>query len=195
MEQEIWKDIILPNISYEWLYQASNLWNIKSSKIWIKEKILKQDISRHWYTYVSLYKDKIKKKYTVHKLVINSFKKNIENKKCINHIDWIKANNKLENLEWMTYSENMKHAHDTWLKISTENNYFKKNKPNKWKFWNKSSSSKKVNQFDLQWNLIKKWECAMDIERELHIDNANISACCRNKKYHNSAWWFTWKFA
>lgn len=44
-----------------------------------------------------------------------------------------------------------------------------------------SPNSKPVNQYDKEWNLIKTWDCAMQVERELGIDHSNISKCCRGK--------------
>ena len=49
MNEEIWKDIPW----YEWLYQASNLWNIKSLISW-KEKILKANKTKRWYLQLRL---------------------------------------------------------------------------------------------------------------------------------------------
>lgn len=103
---EIWKDI--PN--YENQYQASNLGNIKSldRKIWNynkKGRILKQNSNRNNYQYVSLNG----KKYYVHILVAKTFIENPNNYEQINHKDFNKQNNCVENLEWVSREQNINH--------------------------------------------------------------------------------------
>lgn len=64
----------------------------------------------HNYTCTSLYKDGNKFDVMVHRVVAETFIPNPQNLPCVNHKDGNKHNNSLENLEWVTYSENSKHA-------------------------------------------------------------------------------------
>ena len=80
-----------------------------------KEKY--QATNRDGYKVAALYKDNKSTAKTVHRLVALAFLPNPENKPCVNHIDGDKTNNKLENLEWVTYSENTIHSFRNGLQI------------------------------------------------------------------------------
>jgi len=185
---EKWKDVV----GYEWLYQVSNIGNVKS--FLFKEprnmKILK---NWYWYKYVWFYKNRQKaKNFTIHRLVALNFLEKPEWKYEVNHIDGDKNNNRVDNLEWCTRSNNQKHAYRNWLQRTTNNNCFIKNNPNKWKFWKNNRQSKPVIQYDLQWNFIKEWDSVSDVTRDLWIDNGNICSCCNWKRKSN--WWYIWKY-
>ena len=118
MQKEIWKDI--PN--YEGLYQASNLGRIKSLPKYkhynngrvdfLKERILILK-THNKYKCVNLYKNKVQKTFGVHRLISMCFIDNPLNKKCINHKNFIKDDNRIENLEWVTHRENNKHFNES----------------------------------------------------------------------------------
>lgn len=115
MIKEIWKDIP----KYEGIYQASNMGRIKSLKRKTKnhscdkDKILKPIITGYGYYRVGLVKNKKLKLLHIHKLVLAAFygKKNKQG----NHLNGIKTDNRLCNLEYCTQSENQLHAWRTGL--------------------------------------------------------------------------------
>lgn len=110
---EKWRDIV----NYEGFYQVSNFARIKSFYKG-KVKILKLALSSKGHLRAHLYKDGKTKLLFVHVLVAKAFIPNPENKPCVNHKDGNKQNNSIDNLEWVTQSENVKHAYETGLKKS-----------------------------------------------------------------------------
>ena len=124
---EIWKDVI----GYENLYSVSNLGNVmaKEKKQWNnlcncwsnrRQRILIKHICMHGYEFIRLSKNNTPKAMKVHRLVAIHFIPNDKNKPCINHKDGNKKNNCVENLEWVTQSENVIHAFATGLRVTTE---------------------------------------------------------------------------
>lgn len=112
MSIEIWKYIP----GNEGKFEASNLGNIKGLERYVKngvgyrvvrEKILSKHSNPNGYHYTSLGG---KKQRLVHILVAMAFIPNPDNKKTVNHINGIKTDNRVENLEWVTYRENQRHA-------------------------------------------------------------------------------------
>ncbi len=108
-------------------YQVSNLGEIKSLKRLVKcgkwgqhriveEIILKPNKTRDGYLLVRFRKDGEIKTFNIARLVAIAFIPNSENKATVNHIDANKENNRVDNLEWATYSENELHAYKIGVK-------------------------------------------------------------------------------
>lgn len=114
---EIWKDVE----GYEGLYQVSNLGRVKSLTHYIikenykprevKGKILTPFFDRpKGYMSVSLSKNNKIKLQRIHRLVAQAFIPNPDNLIQINHKDGNKSNNNVENLEWCSCKDNIRHA-------------------------------------------------------------------------------------
>ena len=89
------------------------------SKKFNRTKILSQSFNTKGYYKVNIRKNKKDKTYTVHKLVAEAYIPNPKNKKQVNHINGIKTDNRISNLEWCTCKENMIHAVKMGLHRST----------------------------------------------------------------------------
>jgi hypothetical protein len=80
-------------------------------------KVLKASIGNHGYRQIGLYLKSGKQKWILeHRIFAICFIENLEDKAEVNHIDGVKTNNSLSNLEWNTSSENKLHAFQTGLK-------------------------------------------------------------------------------
>lgn len=181
--QEIWKEIP----GYNGKYLISNLGNILSTNYSGTGKThqLKQKKHHTGYLFVRLSNGsrKEQKNCTIHSLVAHAFIPNPLNKRCVNHIDGDKTNNCISNLEWTTHKENSEHAIRTGLRNPHKNNHPKgKYTPN----------SRRIDQYDIDGNLIKSWDCISDAARECNILPSQITnnAKGRNKTVHG----FVWKY-
>ena len=167
--KEIWKDIK----GYEDYYQVSNKGNVKSldrkvnsglknNMIVIKYgKVLSKSKDRNGYFIVSLSKTNIKKSYKVSVLVAKTFIKNPNNKPQVNHINGVKSDDSIKNLEWCTNKENIQHAFKTGL---CSNEYKKV----------------KIIQMDLEGNFIKLWDSISEAEEKYNA--SHIIDCCKNRR-------------
>lgn len=159
--EEIWKDVV----GYEGLYQVSNLGRVKSyahivrcrNGIRIQPSKVLSNCFDGKYFHVTLFRNNKRNICLVHRLVAVAFIPNPNNKKTINHIDGVKTNNKVDNLEWNTYSENIKHAFRLGLNHS-----------------NGGNTAKAILSYDLNGNFVKEYKSTNDAARKLHLSTGNI---------------------
>ena len=123
MQTEIWKSVK----NYEGLYEVSNLGRVRSlerkfervhpkyndviQQISYKSNLVKFHLTSQGYCRIGIYKDGVKKNHLVHRLVADAFIDNTENKEQVNHINGVKCDNSLPNLEWCTNKENRMHSY------------------------------------------------------------------------------------
>ena len=151
----------------------SNFGKVRSLKFRGRNIIreLKQSKNLKGYLRVELYKEKKHKIHMVHILVAQQFILNPENKEQVNHKNAIKIDNRVENLEWCTPSENIKHSWEKGLQ---------------------KGKTKRVEQYDIEGNFIKEWGSQIKASKKLNINKGNISSCCSGKR--NEAGGYVWKY-
>jgi len=110
MNIETWK--ILSEFAGK--YEVSNFGNVRFCT---NKKLLKKSF-RGGYVRVWLIEGNFKKQLSIHRLVAKLFIENFYNKPQVNHINGIKDDNRVDNLEWCTNRENVLHAIKTGLKIA-----------------------------------------------------------------------------
>ena len=118
--RETWKDIK----GYEGIYQINNIGVLR--RIYKKKKgfgILKPTVMKIGYHIYSLSKNGVVEKAYGHRLVAEYFIDNPLNHKYVNHINGVKTDNRIENLEWCTQSHNIQQSFDTGLQNRGEDHH------------------------------------------------------------------------
>lgn len=161
LEGEVWKNVVIDGKSVD-NYYVSSLGRFKNSKGIIMENY-KPHHSGYIYVRVN------KKKHSMHHLVASAFIENPLLKPVVNHIDGIKTNNALANLEWATIPENNQHNHTTGLI-----------KP----------FTRKIGQYNLEGELIKEYNSIVEAEKDIGIQT--IKKVLYGKQ--NTAGGFIWKY-
>lgn len=114
-------------------------------------------------------------------MVAIAFIPNPNNYPCVNHLNSIRDDNRVENLEWCTHAQNMRYS---WENNNRKAVIQKKGKD--------SPMARAVNQYDLEMNFIKSWGSIKEAARALNINGGNISNCCSG--YQKTAYGFKWRY-
>jgi hypothetical protein len=178
-----------PVVGYEGLYEVSNTGIVCSLARLVpsgntmkrcKGVVLKPCVLRNGYLMVVLSNRGILKHVTVHRLVANAFIPITDKSLCVNHLDGVKTNNYVSNLEWVTSKENNKHARDTGLCLHKDD---------------KHPMRRRVTMMDLEGTPIKTFETIKWAVEYLSIGNGGtgINMCCRGRR--KTAYGYKWRYA
>lgn len=161
--KEVWKDV--PNFKD---YQASNLGNIRKQNYrgFGIIKILKQGYDKNGYKKVNLFQ----KSYRTHRIIAMTFLGNYSEDLQVNHINGIKDDNRIENLEMVTNQQNSFHR----------TNILKKGK------------LKPVVMLDKNMRKICIFNSTREAERKTGIEHSSISNVCKGRKH--TAGGYIWEY-
>ena len=184
MIKEKWKTIK----GYDSLYAVSTLGNIRSMEKTsingnlLKPKMMKPARQSNGYISLVLHNNGFRKTHTVHRLVAVAFLKNPNNLKTVNHKNGKRDDNSVDNLEWMSQSDNCKHGFEKNGHVGSWTDKFGKD----------HHRSKVVIQMDLDSNEVARFYGTMEVERETGINNRGVADACRGK--NKTAGGFKWKY-
>ena len=203
MDNEIWKDIP----GYEGRYQASNLGRIKSI-LRGETRIKKLRLDDRGYLQVCININGKQCNKTVHRLIALTFIDNPLNKPCIDHINTIRTDNRIENLRWVTHKENsnneltkkhlskankgkkLSEEQKIKLKLSRMNIDIKGEKNPFYGKTHSEESKKKISESKRGQNGIKikclntgdVFISAGEVGRILGVDPSSVIKCCKGKQ-------------
>lgn len=187
MSEEFWK----PVSGFEGLYEVSDIGRVRSvfyrksrgpiiMKFYRHSNYYGDDDNR--YRIVTLWRDKRKYKIFVHRLVAEAFLPNPDKKKEVDHINGIRYDNRVDNLRWVTRSENRQNP------ISKQ----RMREAHRGCFGSLNSHHHSVSQFTLDGKFIRQWESISAAVREIGIGQSSISLCCSGR--YKSAGGYIWRY-
>lgn len=199
--EEFWKDVE----GYEGHYKISNMGRLLCSGKYCDgrdygPKIKRLSSDKGGYLYANLYHGKKAKTYKIHFLVARAFIPNPENKPCVDHVNTVRTDNRVENLRWVTYKENannaltLQHLSDS-LKVICNN----KERKARMSVVMKSNIEKvmvkvriPILQYTKEGEFVKEFDSTISAAKSVNGNATSISRACRNKR--PSAYGYIWKY-
>lgn len=161
--EEEWRDVL----GFEELYQVSNLGKVRTIKN--GEVEMSQQENRNGYMTVHLRDRGVERRAMVHRLVAEAFIPNPNKLRDVNHKNGDKSDNRVENLEWASHSDNMTHS-----------------------FRELGKNVRHIVQLDLDNNFIERWNSIIEASEATSICRTDIGECCRGNRKHTKG--YKWKY-
>lgn len=180
MRNEIWKPIEGYDSKYK--YEVSNLGNVRKwwhrGKVLTEPRLIPQCDNNHGYLIVDLMKNGKQEHPKVHRLVAIVFIPNPLNKRTVNHINEVKTDNRVENLEWSTDEEQVNYG--------TRNKRVSKSLTN-------GKTSKPIIGTNKITGYIIEFPSTQEVERQLGIYHSSITNCCKGKQQSSGGYYWKYK--
>ena len=145
-------------------YEVSDQGEVRNAKT---KKLLSLKKKIRGYVYVHLHQDGKSKVVTVHRLIASAFIPNPNNLETVNHINYIKDDNRVENLEWMSYSENSGNKNPHKIIVG-----------------------KQIEQLDLNGNILAEFDSISQAAKELQILKPVQTSGCVSPFFGENTYFF-----
>lgn len=175
LPNEEWRAVV----GYEGLYEISNLGRVKRCE---NQRLLKHLPHHQGYYLISLYRNGVGEFKLLHRIIAEAFIPNPENKPCIDHINTIKSDNRIENLRWVTQKDNMNNP-ITKKKMSDSFNT---------ELQRESQPSRSVDMLSMNNDYEQTFKSISEASRFVNGNVAAIHRCCCGKQ--NYAYGHKWKY-
>ena len=190
MMEEIWKDIE----GYEGIYQVSNLGRVRSLDRYIIKPHPKNGVPTRYfqrgrvivlypcsngYINIVLQAKGVYKHFMVHRLVAKAFVSGYFEGAEVNHKDFNRQNNRADNLEWLTHSDNQKYDNDVTAS-ATERAHRDKRKP--------------IIQMKMDGEFVREWPSIRSVHIALGHSKGNISGACHQRYGCKTCGGYRWRF-
>lgn len=166
-----------PSVEKEWRtvvecdkYEVNQFGEIRHKK---RKQILKPRPNRGGYEYVNFTVDGVHKNFAIHRIVANAFIPNPNGYMEVNHKDYNKSNNCVDNLEWVTSSGNKSHAYK--------------------KIENHIIRGKEVEQYTKTGEYVRTYDTVSDAAKAMGCCIGAISNCCLGRT--KTSMGFQWRFS
>lgn len=187
--KEVWK----PIVGYEGIYEVSSLGNIRKILINGQFKSLKTTPNNWGYYTIGLRKDGKVKQYRISRLVAEAFIPNPESKPYVDHIDTDKANNKADNLRWVTPSENSNNDLSRLHMLESWQNEERRLNQRLMNLGDKHPRARAVCQLDENGNILQTFVTSVEAAKFIGCKCGNITKCCTGERLRAGG--FRWKYA